>query len=72
MAHFILNKDMQESGDHEVHNETKGCNYLPSPTKRIELGYHLNCYDAVSEARRRRPSYKINGCYFCCNECNTG
>lgn len=73
MPQFILNKDPQAvSHDHEVHNATAGCTYMPAPKNQIDLGNHPTCHSAVSEGKKRRPEWKINGCYHCCNECHTG
>lgn len=29
MPHFIVNRDAQSNGDHEVHNKTAGCDHMP-------------------------------------------
>lgn len=72
MARFIVNNNQQSNGDHEVHNASKGCSYMPSLLNQIALGEHSGCHSAVTEAKRRYPSWKVNGCYYCCNSCNTG
>ncbi len=72
MSVFIVNKQSQFNGDHEVHNLTTGCRYMPQSQNRVELGEHPCCYDAVLFAHRNWPQSRINGCYYCCNECHTG
>ena len=71
MQRFIINKNQQANGDHEVHNATTGCSYMPNPENRIDLGYHASCHGAVAEAKRRWPGNRINGCYYCANACHT-
>lgn len=71
MPRFIINKNAQPNGDHEVHNLTDGCAYMPNPENQIDLGYHSNCYGAVAKAKQEWPNARINGCYYCCNECHT-
>lgn len=69
MPYFIVNKNAQSNGDHEVHNTTKGCDYMPEKENQKDLGYHSDCSGAVSEAKKTYS--QVNGCYFCCNECHT-
>jgi len=70
MPNFIVNKNAQSSGDHEVHNKTAGCDYMPAAANQKDLGYHFDCQGAVVEATRTYS--KSNGCYWCCNACHTG
>lgn len=65
MANYYVNNRSQPNGDHEVHKE--GCNYMPSDKKY--LGSHMNCRDAVKEAKKTYP--KSNGCYWCSRDCHT-
>ncbi|WP_343226894.1 hypothetical protein [Luteolibacter flavescens] len=71
MPHYIINNNKQPNGDHEVHDKTNGCTYMPKAENQIELGYHASCYGAVAEAKKRWPNERINGCYYCCNACHT-
>lgn len=71
MPQFIINKNAQANGDHEVHNATEGCSYMPDPANQIDLGYHTSCHGAVAEARQKWRDNRINGCYYCCNPCHT-
>lgn len=71
MARFVLNRSQQSNGDHEVHNVTTGCAYMPLPQNQIDLGEHSNCYGAVAYAKQNWPGSRINGCYYCCNSCHT-
>lgn len=71
MATFILNQTQQRNGDHEVHNKTVGCTYMPARENQIELGEHATCHGAVLSAKQRWPGSRINGCYYCCNPCHT-
>lgn len=71
MPQFIFNKRQQSNGDHEVHNTTKGCVFMPSNDNQVFLGTHASCKEAITYAKALYPSFRINGCYFCCNECHT-
>lgn len=71
MPRYIINKNAQPNGDYEVHNATTGCTHMPLPENQIELGNHLSCTGAVQFAKEKLPSNRINGCYFCCNNCHT-
>ena len=71
MQKFIINKNQQTNGDHEVHNATTGCSYMPNTENQIDLGYHNTCQEAVSDAKKRWPDHRINGCFYCCRACHT-
>ena len=71
MAAFVINKNPQLNGDHEVHNASTGCMYMPCFEKQIPLGQHFNCHDAVAAAKAQWPNARINGCYYCANACHT-
>jgi len=68
MALYYVNKNAQDNGDHEVH--TADCTYLPSDHNKQYLGTFSNCRDAVRKAREFYS--RVNGCYYCSRECNTG
>lgn len=70
MTTYIVNRNAQANGDHEVHdlNTTKGC--LPDAANRVRLGDYTLCHTAVSEAERLGYS-PANGCYHCANDCHT-
>ena len=69
MDEYCINRNAQDNGDHEVHNVTKGCDYLPQPRNRIPLGYHSNCFSAIRKAKEK-GFYTANGCYYCANPCH--
>ncbi|HEX7048299.1 MAG TPA: hypothetical protein VF275_12080 [Gammaproteobacteria bacterium] len=71
MSTFIINQNAQSNGDHEVHNRTAGCSFMPDPENQINLGTHVTCQGAVASAKTSWPGYRINGCYYCCNACHT-
>ena len=71
MPRFIINKQSQNNGDHEVHNATTGCSYMPSLDNQVALGEHATCHGAVSYAKDRWKNERINGCYYCCKGCHT-
>lgn len=71
MAIFILNQNAQANGDHEVHNLTTSCIFMPQPQNQIPLGEHLHCSSAVLLAKKTWSKARINGCYFCCRDCHT-
>lgn len=68
MQKYLLNLNMQSNGDYEVHTST--CRYSPSQNFD-DLGYHITCSSAVQIAKTRHRYKRINGCYFCSNECHT-
>ena len=71
MDRFIINRNAQDNGDHEVHNTTTGCSHMPNSENQIDLGYHTSCHAAVTTAKAKWPQYRINGCYYCCLPCHT-
>ena len=71
MPTFVINRNQQSNGDHEVHNKTTGCSYMPNIENQINLGIHDSCHGAVAEAKKKWPNNRINGCYYCCNPCHT-
>ncbi len=71
MHRFIVNKNAQANGDHEVHNVTLGCKFMPDLTNQLDAGIHATCSGAVAELKRNNPNAKINGCFYCCRACHT-
>lgn len=64
---YLVNKNAQSNGDHEVHK--KICDHLPNLENRKDLGSFSNCHDAVREAKKYDSN--ADGCFHCCNECHT-
>lgn len=71
MPSYVINKNQQSNGDYEIHSVASDCIFMPNPENRIDLGFHNSCHDALSTAKNRWSNKKINGCYYCCNACNT-
>ena len=71
MPNYIINKNQQANGDHEIHNTTSGCSFMPNAENQVSLGAHLTCYSAVVYAKTQWSNERINGCYYCCNPCHT-
>ncbi len=71
MPNYIINKNAQSNGDHEVHEKGSNCPHMPDLENQIDLGWHSSCHGAVAEAKRRWPNHKIDGCYYCSNACHT-
>jgi len=69
MPYFIVNKNAQPNGDHEVHNATTDCDWMPSMGNQLDLGDHTDCRGAVEEAKGTYP--QSNGCRYCCPACHT-
>ena len=67
MKRYLVNKQAQPTGEHEVHHEH--CDHLPELNNRLDLGYFNNCQAAVEEARKHYSN--VDGCYYCCNDCHT-
>ncbi|WP_152055559.1 hypothetical protein [Aliarcobacter butzleri] len=70
MPYYIINKNQQNNGDHEVH-EKGNCQYMPNIENQIDLGWHSSCHSAVADAKKKWPNHRINGCYYCCKPCHT-
>lgn len=70
MPTYIVNRNAQSNGDHEVHNASSTLGCLPGAANQVSLGYFSSCSDAVAEAKRRGYS-PANGCYYCANACHT-
>jgi len=68
MACYIVNRNAQSNGDHEVH--TEHCEHLPDLDNQVPLGSHDSCRPAVVKAKAIYA--KSNGCAYCCPDCNTG
>ena len=64
---YIVNKNAQENGDQEVHED--GCSYMPDWKNRKPLGDFTNCHDALIEAKKYDSD--ADGCYYCSRECHT-
>ncbi|MGB0449659.1 MAG: hypothetical protein ACPGF6_03635, partial [Porticoccaceae bacterium] len=59
---FIVNKNAQANGDHEVHNTSTGCSLMPNIENQVDLGSHNSCHGAVAKAKSEWPQDRINGC----------
>ncbi len=71
MPYFYVNENAQNNGDHEVHEkDATNCGHEPDVANRKDLGWHSDCHGAVTEAKKTYS--QSNGCYYCCNACNTG
>ena len=70
MGDYCVKRNAQANGDHEVHNVTRGCSFLPDPVNRVALGYHPGCASAVAQAKRYHYS-QSNGCAYCAADCHT-
>ncbi|MBF4624843.1 hypothetical protein [Clavibacter sp. VKM Ac-2872] len=68
MPHYIVNRNAQSNGDHEVH-DLATCYRLPDPSNRIDLGTHPSCSGAVRTARGFYSN--VNGCAYCASSCHT-
>lgn len=70
MQNFYLNKIAQNNGDHEIHKEK--CRFCDKRKPNFEL---LSAFsterEALIKARRKYPSLKIDGCFFCCKNTDT-
>ncbi len=69
MPRFIVNKNAQDTGEHEVHNLDAGCNHLPLTSNRRELGTFAGCHGAVTEAKKYYSN--VDGCAYCCRACHS-
>ena len=73
MNNYYLNLNSQSTGEHEVHKETCRYFYLYKSRFNFEfLSAFSNEIDAVKEAKRRHPTWKVDGCAYCCPKANKG
>lgn len=70
MAYFYINRNAQDDGYHEVHDDSANCSHPPLPENRVRLGYYNTCSEAIAAARAANPSLLIDGCYYC-TDCHT-
>ena len=73
MPNYIVNRNAQSNGDHEVHLSPQSlCSSprYPLPQNQEPLGDHVTCNGAVAEAKRRGYA-RANGCYYCSFACHT-
>jgi hypothetical protein len=69
MERFIVNKNAQPTGEHEVHSLDKQCEHLPVLLNYHHLGVFGNCHEAINEAKKTYNN--VDGCFYCANECHT-
>lgn len=69
MPRYIVNKNAQPNGDHEVHINNGTCPTMPDLSNRFPLGEHSNCQSAVTKAKTIYPT--ADGCANCCPTCHT-
>lgn len=71
MPHFVCNKKIDDKGRHEVHEIN--CSFLPNPENRIDIGYKINCHEAIQKMEEWNPTgFNFDGCYYCCYSCHKG
>jgi len=66
-----MNSNAQPTGEHEVHREAT-CDHLPDSENRLLIGYFDSCWSAIRTAKSKWPNLTIDGCAYCCPECNNG
>lgn len=71
MPTYVMNKNHQLNGDHEVHDLEVGVrkNCLPLVHNRRELGSFSTCQAAVAVAQVFDP--RADGCAYCIPACHT-
>jgi hypothetical protein len=67
MPNYIVNRQPQATGEHEVHETT--CSHLPDINNQQHLGSFSTCMQAVVEARRHYTN--VDGCFWCSRSCHT-
>ena len=67
MAKYVMNKNSQSNGDHEVHKE--GCSWMPKPENQLPLGDFPSCHGAVAKAKT--IDSLADGCKHCSPDCHT-
>ncbi len=71
MIRYVLNRNPQSTGEHEVHKDDGTCPTPPQYQNKIDLGYHSNCFSAVEKARALYSGAAIDGCKYCSPLCHT-
>jgi hypothetical protein len=68
LIHYVVNKISTGNPyyNHEVH--TDGCQWMPLPENRVDLGYFNSCSEALTEARKYYSN--VDGCATCCPSCH--
>ncbi len=66
---FCVNRNAQQTGEHEVHNLDASCPHLPKPDNRRDLGSHPSCGEAIIAASELYEN--VDGCAYCAPKCNT-
>ena len=67
MSLYYVNKNVQSSGDHEVHKH--GCSRMPLTENRIYLGDFSSCTPAVKKAKEYYST--ADGCFYCSTACHS-
>lgn len=67
MIKYLINRNAQVNGDHEVHKES--CSRLPILVNRHYIGEFSTCMEALVVAKRLNP--KADGCAKCSPACHT-
>ena len=65
---FCVNRNAQQTGEHEVHNLDASCPHLPKPENQRDLGSHPSCSEAVMAASELYKN--VDGCAYCAPKCN--
>lgn len=68
MPNYYVNKHAQTTGEHEIHTTSCAHGAVIDSNKQ-SLGYHENCASAKQAAMAFFS--QVDGCFFCCKECNT-
>lgn len=67
MINYYLNLNSQSNVDHEIHKET--CYYYNRYKSGFNfdfLGAFENEVSALNYAKKHYPSFRIDGCAYCC------
>ncbi len=67
MPYYLVNRNAQPTGEHEVHESN--CGHMPDLLNRQDLGFHGTCKGAVQAAKSYYDN--VDGCYYCCNDCHS-
>ncbi|WP_256968969.1 hypothetical protein [Enterococcus faecalis] len=70
MPYYIVNKNIDDNGRHEVHQDT--CTRLPNKENQLDIGYHSDCTEAIQYIQNQNPAHLFDGCWYCSPACNKG
>lgn len=70
MPKYIYNANVDDKGNHEVHDLT--CPHLPDVSNRESIGTFMGCRQAILAAKIATGKNNFDGCKHCSPDCHKG